>query len=102
MSSSKTKKFWGFFNMDTWMQYGDEYYYITFDVSDYKQEEVTIDLSDKVRIIADSDKKKTYFRTYEIPQNCDPDKVTTFFHDGLLEVRVPKECHWNQKFVKHD
>ena len=84
----------------------DDHYLLTADLPGMKQEDVSIEVGDGMLTIAgerkiDYERKEKGFfrlersfgkfsRSLTLPDGVDPDRISATFHDGVLEVIVPK------------
>src|SRR3954468_6762681 len=84
----------------------DDHYLLKADLPGMKQEDVAIEFNDGTLVISGERKaeyerkEKGFFRlersfgkfsrSLTLPDGVDPDKIQAAFHDGVLEVTVPK------------
>jgi HSP20 family protein len=84
----------------------DDHYLLEADLPGMKQDDVSIEFNDGTltiageRKIAYERKEKGFFRlersfgkfsrSLTLPEGVDPDKISASFHDGVLEVQIPK------------
>src|SRR5947207_10961518 len=84
----------------------DDHYVLKADLPGMKQDDVSIEFNDGILAIAGERKaeyerkEKGYFRlersfgkfsrSLTLPDGVDPDAITASFHDGVLEVHIPK------------
>jgi HSP20 family protein len=84
----------------------DDHYLLKADLPGMKQEDVAIEFNDGTLTIAGERKaeyerkEKGFFRlersfgkfsrSLTLPEGIDPDKIQAEFHDGVLEVTIPK------------
>lgn len=84
----------------------DDQYLLKADLPGMKQEDVSIEFNDGTLTIAGERKieyerkEKGFFRlersfgkfsrSLALPEGVDPDKIGAEFHDGVLEIRIPK------------
>src|SRR3954471_23279828 len=84
----------------------DDHYLLKADLPGMKQEDVSIEFNDGTLTIAGERKAEyerkekgffrlersfgTFSRSLTLPDGIDPDKIHAEFHDGVLEVTIPK------------
>jgi HSP20 family protein len=84
----------------------DDHYLLTADLPGMKQDDVSIEFNDGTLTIAGERKieyerkDKGFFRlersfgkfsrSLTLPEGVDPDRIEAAFHDGVLDVRIPK------------
>ena len=85
---------------------GDHYYLLKADLPGMKQEDVAIEFNDGTLMISGERKaeyerkEKGFFRlersfgkfsrSLTLPEGVDPERIEASFHDGVLDVKIPK------------
>jgi HSP20 family protein len=85
---------------------GEDHYLLKADLPGMKQDDVSIEFNDGTLTIsgersADYERKEKGFfrversfgrfsRSLTLPEGVDPDRIEASFHDGVLDVRIPK------------
>lgn len=80
----------------------DSHYLLSFDLPGVKKNDVKIELTDNQLSIAgerkgESKRKESserfygsFYRSFTLPSNVDPDKIEASFEDGVLQISIPK------------
>lgn len=80
----------------------DSHYLLSFDLPGVKKNDVKIELTDNQLSIAgerkgESKRKESserfygsFYRSFTLPSNVDPEKIEASFEDGVLQISIPK------------